>query len=385
MFIPFKYNLRNLVVRRVSTILTAFGIAVSVGVFISVMALVEGIRHTFVSTGEPRNVLAIRSGAQSESGSMITPEAAFAVRTLEGIERDSRDRPMVSLERMIYVSLPRRSTGASNVIIRGIGEFGRELRPAPRLVQGRWFRPGARELTVSRDIANRFRDCALDEQLTTGSARWRVVGIFDAGQTAFASEMWTDASDVGSAFQRSNYSNLLLRASSDREVESLIAEVTAARFNLNARREREYYADQTKAAAPIRVLGNVIAVIMAVGSAFAAMNTMYAAVASRVREVAILRALGFSAAAVAISFMTEALLLAVLGGTLGGLLTLPLNGITTGTTNWFTFSEMSFQFAVTPRLLGQGVLFAVVMGLLGGVLPALRASRLSPAMTLRAL
>lgn len=382
MFVPLKYNFRNLAVRRLSTLLTAFGIGVSVAVFIAVMALVEGIESTFVSTGQPDNVLAIRNGAQAETGSLIEPEAAYAVRGVSGIARDATGRPLVSIERVIYVTIDRRGTGSSNVVIRGTSDMGRVLRPAVRLVRGRWYRPGAREITVSREIAERFRDCGLDEELTTGTARWKVAGIFEAGQTAFSSEIWTDASDIFSAFQRPTYAVILARASS---MSSTIREMSAARLDLNARPEREYYAEQTKAATPIRILGNVIAVIMAIGSAFAAMNTMYAAVASRVREVAVLRALGFSASAVAVSFLTEAALLAIVGGVLGGLLSLPLNGIGTGTTNWFTFSEMNFQFAVTPRLLGGGVLFALVMGVAGGVLPAMRASRLSPATAMRAL
>jgi ABC-type lipoprotein release transport system permease subunit len=382
MFVPFKYNLRNLAVRRLSTLLTAFGIAVSVTVFIAVMALVEGIRSTFVSTGEPGNVLAIRNGAQAETGSLIEPDAAHAVQSAPGIDRDANGQPLVSIERIIYVNLPRRGSGASNVIIRGTTSTGRVLRPAVRLAGGRWFRPGTREITVSAQIADRFRNCALGDELPTGNVRWKVVGIFDAGQTAYSSEIWTSAPDIQSAFTRPMYSVILARTSSPSEV---IEAMAAARFDLNARPEREYYAAQTKAATPIRVLGNVIAVIMAIGSAFAAMNTMYAAVASRVREVAVLRALGFSSASVAASFLTEAALLAVVGGILGGLLSLPLNGIGTGTTNWFTFSEMNFRFAVTPRLLVEGIGFALAMGIAGGVLPAMRASRLSPAEAMRAL
>ena len=385
MFIPLKYNLRNLAVRRLSTVLTMFGIAVSVAVFVAVMALVEGIRTTFVSTGESRNVLAIRNGAPSETGSLIKSEAALAVRPLAGIEHDVHDRPVVSLERMLYVNLERRGTGVSNVVIRGIGEFGRTLRPAARLARGRWFRPGTRELTVSREIADRFQNCGLDEEVLTGNTHWRVVGLFDAGQTAYASEMWTDASDLEAVFQREDYAAVLVRAKDERAIEPLIAEMSAPRLDLDARRERAYYADQTRAATPIRLLGNVIAVIMAIGSAFAAMNTMYAAVASRVREVAVLRALGFSAVAVALSFLTEAVLLAGIGGVAGGILALPLNGLLTGTANWITFSEMTFRFAITPPLLARGVLFAVLMGIAGGVLPSVRASRLSPAQALRAL
>lgn len=385
MFIPLKYNFRNLAVRRLSTLLTAFGIGVSVAVFIAVMALVEGIRTTFVSTGEPLNILAIRNGAQSETGSMIDPDAAQAVRSVRGIALDPSGRPLVSLERIIYVSQERRTAGMSNVIIRGLGDGGRELRPEAHLIRGRWFRAGAREVTVSREIAQRFRNCGLDEDLVTGNTHWKVVGIFDAGQTAYSSEIWTDASDVFAVFRRPTYAAVLMRARDGAAIPHIIDELSSPRLDLHARSEQAYYAEQTRAAAPIKILGDVIAWVMAIGSAFAAMNTMYAAVASRVREVAVLRALGFSAWAVAISFLTEALLLAIFGGIIGSALSLPLNGIGTGTTNWFTFSEMNFHFAVTLRLLVEGIAFATVMGVAGGMLPAMRASRLSPASAMRAL
>jgi putative ABC transport system permease protein len=386
MFVPVKYNVRNLLVRRTSTLLTVFGIGVSVAVFVSVMALVEGIRATFVATGEPLNVLAIRNGAQSETGSLIEPSAALVARTIRGAGRGADGEPLVSVERMVYVQQPRLTTGSSNIVIRGLGETGRTLRPVAHLVSGRWYVPGRRELTVSRTIADRFRNCSLGDELVSGRARFRVVGIFDAGRSAYASEMWSGVEDVGSAFDRVNYSNILARAADRGSVRTVIDALTDdPRMRFDARSERAYYAEQTKAATPVQILGNIIAIVMAVGSAFAAMNTMYAAVASRGREVAVLRALGFSRAAIAFSFVTEAVLLSIAGGIVGGIGVTPLNGLSTGTTNWFTFSEMNFAFAVTAPLFARGVLFAAVMGLAGGILPALRASRMSPATAMRAL
>jgi putative ABC transport system permease protein len=386
MFVPVKYNVRNLLVRRTSTLLTVFGIGVSVAVFVSVMALVEGIRATFVATGEPLNVLAIRNGAQSETGSLIEPSAALVARTIRGTARGADGEPLVSIERMVYVQQPRLTTGSSNIVIRGLGETGRTLRPVVHLVSGRWYVPGRRELTVSRTIADRFRNCSLGDELVSGRARFRVVGIFDAGRSAYASEMWTAAEDIGSAFDRVNYSNILARAADRGSVRTVIDALTDdPRMRFDARSERAFYAEQTKAATPVQIVGNIIAIVMAVGSAFAAMNTMYAAVASRGREVAVLRALGFSRAAIAFSFVTEAVLLSIAGGIVGGIGVTPLNGLSTGTTNWFTFSEMNFAFAVTAPLFVRGVLFAAVMGLAGGILPALRASRMSPATAMRAL
>lgn len=377
MFIPFKYNIRNLFVRRTATLLTAFGIAVSVAVFVSVMALVEGMDETFVTTGDAHNVIALRRGAVSETGSIIDIDAPLIVRNFPGIEA-------LSAERLVYVNTPRTNgKGSSNVVIRGLGETGRALRPQVRLVSGRWYRPGSRELVVSRSIASRFRDCNLGDDFPTGSTRWKVVGLFDAGKTAYSSEMWTDPDGPAAAFQRRAWSDLVVRTS---DPATMIQRLESEpRINVDARTEVEYFAEQTKASNPVRILGNVVAIIMAVGSAFAAMNTMYAAVGSRTREIAVLRALGFSGRAVALSFLSEAVLLSVVGGVIGGLASLPLNGLATGTTNWFTFAEMNFAFAITPRLLVRGVLFAMAMGVVGGVLPAMRASRLSAASAMRAL
>lgn len=379
MLIPIKYNLRNLTVRRTSTLLTVFGIGVSVAVFVAVMALVEGIRRTFVATGEPLNILAIREGAQSETASLIEPSSAMVARTIGGVAA-------VSLERILYVNRPRNDGGSSNVVIRGLDDTGRALRPAAHLSAGRWYVPGRRELTVSRGISSRFRNCNLGDDVVTGRVHWTVVGIFDAGRTAYASEMWTGPEDLASAFQRNNFSDILVRAQDAASMKTVLDRLTNdPQMRFDARPERAYYAEQTKSSTPVRVLGNVIAVIMAIGSAFAAMNTMYAAVASRGREVAVLRALGFSRPSIAFSFVTEAVLLAIGGGIVGGIGVIPLNGLATGTTNWFTFSEMTFHFAVTPLLFAQGVGFAALMGLAGGLLPAIRASRMSPAAAMRAL
>jgi len=386
MLVPVKYNVRNLLVRRTSTLLTVFGIGVSVAVFVAVMALVEGIRLTFVATGEPLNVLAIRNGAQSETGSLIEPASALAARTIPGVGRGPDGEPLVSVERMVYVQQPRLESGSSNVVMRGLGSTGRALRPVVHLTAGRWYVPGRRELTVSRTIAARFRDTSLGDELVSGRAHFRVVGIFDAGRSAYASEMWTGAEDISSAFERINYSNILARAADQGSVRTVIDALSEdPRMKFDARGERAFYAEQTKAATPVQILGNIIAIVMAVGSAFAAMNTMYAAVASRGREVAVLRALGFTRAAIALSFVTEAVLLSIAGGIVGGVGVVPLNGLSTGTTNWYTFSEMNFHFAVTAPLFARGVLFAAIMGLAGGILPALRASRMSPATAMRAL
>jgi putative ABC transport system permease protein len=387
MLIPFRYNLRSLRVRWVTTLVTAVSVGLSVTVFVAVMALAEGLREVFVTTGEPLNLLVIRQGSQTETNSIIERSRTDVISTLEGVAADSQGAPMVSAELAVFINQPRRTAGSSNVVIRGLTDRGREMRPQVRLVQGRWFRPGLRELTVSRSIAERFSNCGLGEHLATGRATWTVVGIFDAGQTAYGSEMWTNVDDLANAFERrSNFSSVLMRARDSAAMRALSDRISNdRRLQLKALAEPEYYASQTMTATPVRILGNTIAFIMAFGSIFAAMNTMYAAVSVRVREIAVLRVLGFSPVSVLLSFLFESLLLAGLGGLLGIVLALPLDGLATGTTNWLSFSEMTFQFHITPWLLQQGMIFALILGAIGGILPAAKAARQRAAIALRAL
>jgi len=387
MLIPFRYNLRSLRVRWVTTLVTAVSVGLSVTVFVAVMALAEGLREVFVTTGEALNLLVIRQGSQTETNSIIERSRTEVISTLEGIAADSQGAPMISAELAVFINQPRRTAGSSNVVIRGLTDRGREMRPQVRLVQGRWFRPGLRELTVSRSIAERFSNCGLGEQLTTGRASWTVVGVFDAGQTAYGSEMWTNVDDLANVFERrSNFSSVLMRARDSAALRALSDRISNdRRLQLKALAEPEYYASQTMTATPVRILGNTIAFIMAFGSIFAAMNTMYAAVSVRVREIAVLRVLGFSPVSVLLSFLFESLLLAGLGGLLGIVLALPLDGLATGTTNWLSFSEMTFQFHITPGLLQQGMIFALILGAIGGILPAAKAARQRAAIALRAL
>ena len=386
MLIPLKYNFRSLRVRRLTTLMTALGIGLTVSVFIAVMALVEGMRETFVSTGEALNLLVIRQGSLTETMSVLDREAVEVIKFLDGVALDTQGEPLVTADRIVFINQPRKSGEPSNLLLRGVGPQVLKLRPGLRLVAGRWFRPGFRELTLSRSIAERFQDCGLGDRLQTGRAEWTVVGIFDAGRTAYGSELWTDVNDLGNAFERQLYSSVLLQARDAAALAGLAETIsTDRRLKFKAQREQDYFAEQTKAATPIQAVGWVIAVIMAVGSCFAAMNTMYAAVAHRTREVGMLRVLGFRRWAVLVSFEVEAVLLALLGGVLGGLLSLPLNGVATGTTNWVTFSELTFAFRITPALLLKGMVFAAVMGALGGFLPAFRAAQQGVVTALRAV
>jgi len=387
MLIPFRYNLRSLHVRWVTTLVTAVSVGLSVTVFVAVMALAEGLREVFVTTGEPLNLLVIRQGSQTETNSIIERSRTDVISTLEGVAADAQGAPMVSAELAVFINQPRRTAGSSNVVIRGLTDRGREMRPRVRLVQGRWFRPGLRELTVSRSIAERFSNCGLGEHLGTGRASWTVVGVFDAGQTAYGSEMWTNVDDLADVFERrSNFSSVLMRARDSAAMRALSDRISNdRRLQLKAQAEPEYYASQTMTATPVRILGNTIAFIMAFGSIFAAMNTMYAAVSVRVREIAVLRVLGFSPVSVLLSFLFESLLLAGMGGLLGIALALPLDGLATGTTNWLSFSEMTFEFRITSALLQQGMIFALILGAIGGILPAAKAARQRAAIALRAL
>jgi len=267
-------------------------------------------------------------------------------------------------------------TGAANVLVRGMGSVGLALRPQIRLVEGRLFEPSRRECIVSRKIAERFANCQVGQVFRSGRTDWHVVGIFEAAKTAYESEIWMDADEVRDVFKRSFYGSALIRPVSAEAAAALTKRLENDR-NLQVRvlPETEYYQEQTKTSRPIQFLGQFLAVIMSIGAAFSAMNTMYAAIASRTREIGTLRVLGFRRRDIYVSFMIESIVLAGLGGALGCLFSLPLNGVATGTFSWTTFAEVAFEFRITPELLAKGMIFALAMGLLGGLLPARLAAR----------
>jgi ABC-type antimicrobial peptide transport system permease subunit len=377
--IPLKYNVRNLFVRRVTTTLTVLGIGLVVAVFLCVMALGEGISKVFTTSGSDRNVLVLRQNSQSELQSGIGLDQVPLVLTLSGIEKDSNGAPLASAELNIVLNLVKAEGGSSNVTLRGVQAKGMSLRPGMKLTEGRMFQPGMSEVIVSESVAKRFKNCAPGQTLRFGSYRWAVVGHFDAGGTAPDSEIWTDVDGMRNAFKRGGYSSVLARttdrAGRDRFIAGLAGD---ARLALEGKVEKAYYDDQTSTAAPIRFFGIFVGVIMAIGACFGAMNTMYAAVSARTREIATLRALGFSRLQVLASFVFESVVLALLGGIVGcalGFLAvkLALSGVT-GTTNFATFAEVVFAFQLTPALLVTGILFSVVMGFFGGLLPASRAA-----------
>jgi len=377
MAIPLKYNLRNLAVRRTTTLMTAFSITLTVTVFVVLMALARGLETSLSATGHPLNLLVMRDGSQSETQSSVQRDSLQVIRYLEGIAKNEKGEPWVSPELIVLINLPRRGQAqGSNVTIRGLTPAGFGLRPEFKLVEGRQFRSGLREVIVSKKISDRFQNCGLGDKVKFAKGYWTVVGIFEVGNTAYASEIWTDPEDLGQDFDRDAYSSVFLRAVDSSTLNRLKQQLADdRRLHLKAVTERAYYEKQTSSAAPIKALGIFIAGLMAIGASFASMNTMYAAVARRTKEIGALRVLGFSRGSILLSFVIESVLIALVGGAIGCLLALPVNGVTTGTTNFTTFSELAFNFRVTPRLLLNGMIFAALMGFIGGLFPAWRAAR----------
>ena len=372
MAIPVSYNFRNLIVRKTTTVMTALGITLTVAVLLSVLALVQGLQTAFQSSGNPQQILIMRKGSNAELSSGITREVFQDLKSMPGIARDG-DQPAASLEMVTVINLPSvDSPEGMNVTLRGILPTGVKMRDGLKLQQGRWFRAGQREVVVGKSIARRYPGAQLGKKLRFGRGEWEVVGVMDGGQSAVNSEIWGDLNQTSSDFNRADgLSSVLVRATDATAVPALINSLNDdRRLGVVAQTEKEYYDSQTSSGALLQYLGIFISVIMAVGSSFAAMNTMYAAVARRAREIGTLRVLGFSRGSILTSFLLESVLLSVLGGLLGCVLVLPLNNITTGIGSFVTFSEISFNFRVTPQIMAAGVAFAVVMGTFGGLFPA---------------
>lgn len=378
MALPLNYSLRNALVRWRSTIATVLGIALVVFVFVLLQSLAAGIEKSSGNTGDPRNIMVVRKGSTAESASLISRQNLTEIRYFTEIARNEKDEPIISADVLVLVNLPRReNNGEANVLLRGVTPRGLELRPQVKLAAGRWFDPGKREIVVSAKLARRFANFDIGNSFKSGSATFTVVGWLEGGGSAFDSECWLDADECRSTFERDMYSSFLIRPKDAAAGEQLIARIeNDRRFKLKAEREVEYYRKQTLTAAPIKWLGGFLAVMMSVGAVFAAMNTMYAAVGARTREIGTLRVLGFRRRAVVTALLVEGGFLALLGGILGCALAFYWNGYTTATMGWETFSEIVFQFSVTPKLVAEGLVFAVVVGVIGTLFPAIRASRL---------
>lgn len=374
--IPIAYNLRNLVVRKTTTLMTALSIALTVAVLLAMMALLTGLRSTLSASGDPLQIVVMRKGSEAELVSNFTRQQFQDLKFKPGIARDAKGDPMASLEILTVITLmSSHNPDGMNINVRGIAPVGITMRPNLKISAGRWFQPGQREVVAGQSVASRYPDVALGKTLTFGHGQWTIVGIMDAGQGAENSEIFGDVNQISADLQRVDVlSSTLVRAQDSAAAAALVNSINDdQRLNMNAVPEKEYFAQQTSSAAPLEYLGIFVSIVMGVGSAFAAMNTMYAAVARRSREIGTLRVLGFSKASILTSFVVESLLLAAIGGILGCLLVLPVNGLTTSIGS--NFSELAFAFRVTPAIMVGGVVFAAILGGIGGLFPASTAAR----------
>ena len=380
------YSLRNLLARRMTTALTAGGMALVVFAFAAILMLAEGLRRTLVDSGSYDNVVAIRKSANSEVQSTVPRLEAAIVETQPEIAAGPDGRPLAAREVVVLINLRKRgSQSTSNVTIRGVSEFSLALRPQIRMVAGRMPRPGLSEIMVGEGIARRFQNAGPNETLSFANREWAVVGVFDAGNTGFNSEIWGDAEQFMQAFRRQAYSSVIFRLRQPDAFAAVKARIEGdPRLSLEAKREIAYYQEQSEATATfLRILGTALTIIFSIGAVVGAMITMYAAVANRTAEIGTLRAVGFQRSAILTAFLAEALLLGFLGGAAGLALAAFLQFFSVSTTNFQTFAELAFQFRLSGEIVAEGLGFAVVMGLAGGLLPAFRAARMNIVAALR--
>lgn len=376
MKIPLKYNLRSLRVRKIGTFMTILGVGLTVAIFVSMLALVHGLESTFTETGHENHLVIIRQGSMNEVNSFYNRDLFQTIRFLPGVAKDEKGEPLASGEIAVIINHPRVTGETTNVVIRGLSDTGFTLRPEARLLRGRKFQSGSREIIVSKAVSERFRDMQLGSTVRIARSNWKVVGVFDAGGRAYDSEIWASYEDISQEWDRPIYSSIVLAAENAQAAERIRKRIADDKqIRLQAFHQKQYFRDQMISSIGIKTLGTFIAILMGVGSCFAAMNTMYAAVMARSKEIGTLRALGFRRRSIRGSFLVESLVLAFLGGVLGCLLALPLHGVSTGSINFVTFSEVAYNFRVTPRILLQGMMFSLFVGIVGGFLPARRASR----------
>jgi len=386
---PIIYILRSVRARWVSAIVAVLGIAGTVGVFIAMLSLARGFKATLVASGSPDNALIRRAGSTGEIDGTVPLDQVKVIQDAPGIARDG-DRPLVSPEVVVIAAFPLKATGTdANVQVRGVSADALKVRRNVHMKQGRFFEPGLNELIVGRNVPSTYAGLNLGDTVRFGGGNWSVVGIFDAGGSAFDSEVWCDAHVLSQVYKRPEniFSSITVRLSSPTALTQLKDSLTSdPRMQVQVDREIDYYEKQSRGLTTlITVLGTLVAGVMGIGAIFGALNTMYSAVSERSREIATMRAIGFGAAAIVVSFIFEALFISLIGGVVGCAAILPLNGFTTSAMNWQTFSHLAFAFRVTPLLLGIGVAFALLMGLAGGVPPAIRAARRPVVLALREL
>ncbi|MEP7062689.1 MAG: ABC transporter permease [Betaproteobacteria bacterium] len=387
MKIPLNYIARNLGARKLTTILTAGGMALVVYVFTTVLMLSAGLEKTLVATGRDDNVVVIRRASQTEVQSAVDRGSAAIIESLPEIASGEDGHKLVSREPVVLINLAKRDSGKpSNVVIRGVTAAGLELRPQVRIVEGRMFRPGTSEIIAGRSIASGFQRAGLGENLHFAQRDWTVVGIFDAGHTGFDSEVWGDAEQMMQAFRRQSFSAVIFRLVDTDRFDAVKAALESdPRLTLEAKRESRFYAEQSEALSKfISYLGISISIIFSIGAIIGAMITMYASVASRTGEIGTLRALGFSRWSILVAFMLESLLLGLVGGLIGLLAASFMQALSISTMNFQTFAEIAFSFTLTPKIIVAALVFSLAMGFVGGFLPAARAARMKIVDALRA-
>lgn len=382
MAVPLAYNVRNLVVRRWTTVFTMGGIALVVAATMLLAALIGGLQQMLASTGEPDNLVVLRKGATSDGSSQVTRDAALALRALSGVARDPTGEPLASRELVNQPFVRTRSGGRENVLVRGVEPIAFQVHRAVRIVAGRKFRPNLGEVVIGRGAMSRYAPGGVGTELAFGRRRWTVVGVFDTGGTAFDSEIWADVNDVQDDTRRQGFSGLRLRVEPGADQDALVRRIEAdGRFTLEAKPEVAYYREQAETANSLYVLVLTLAVVMSTGAVFGALNTMYAAVASRTAEIGTLRALGFGRGAILASFLTESLLLAagglVAGALLAALSVLAINTLLSGVQfSMMTFTVATVLLRLSPAGALMGFVFAAAIGFFGGLAPAWRAAHL---------
>lgn len=387
MSIPFSYTLRNLAARKLTTLLTAGGMALVVFVFATVLMLEEGLRKTLVETGSPDNVVITRRSAGTEVQSQVDRDQAAIVENQPEVAFGVSGTRLASKETIVLISLSKRgSEKTSNVLIRGVGQKGIELRPQVRISEGRMFRPGSTEVIAGKSVAERYTGAGVGETIRFGQREWTVVGIMDAGKTGFDSEIWGDVDQLMQAFRRPVYSSVVLKLTDAAAFSEFKTRVeNDPRLTVEAKRESVFYAEQSKVLANfIRYLGMILSIIFSVGAIIGAMITMYASVANRTTEIGTLRALGFRRNNILSAFLVEALMLGAAGGITGLILASFMQLLTISTMNWQSFSELAFSFTLNAEIIFKSFGFALIMGFAGGFLPAAKASRLAIVDALRA-
>jgi putative ABC transport system permease protein len=388
--IPVVYNLRSMKVRWLTAVAAVLGIAGTVGVFVAMLALAHGFRATLVNSGSPENVLIRRAGSSAELDGSVDLDQVRALEDEPGVARNASGKPLVSPEAVMIAGFNLKETHTNaNVQVRGVSPIVLEVRPNIKIQEGRFFEPGLAELVIGKNVTSTYEGLELGQSIAFGGQTWKVVGVFDAGGSAFDSEVWADSRVLNQVYKRpENLSqSVTVRLNSASAFNQFKDAVTSdPKLTVQVDHEVEYYARQSVVLTKlITVLGGLVAFIMGIGAVIGALNTMYAMVSERGREIATMRAIGFTQRSIVFSFLFEALVIAFIGGVIGCICVLKLNGYTTGTMNMQTFSHMAFAFQITPILLLTGILFALLMGLVGGLPPAIRAARRPIAMALREL